>query len=146
MKIKRYPILILLGLLFTTQLHAQTELNLFGGSDTESEPALTMIDFEETSHDFGKIHQGDTVRHVFRFKNIGDHPLLIENVKPSCTCTVLDFPQEAISPGGTGEIKAHIDTSDKSGRHTKYFAVIYNGNPHVERVELKFEIIENPEQ
>ena len=38
-------------------------------------------------HDFGDIDLGETVAHVFEFRNAGDTPLKIENVRPSCGCT-----------------------------------------------------------
>ena len=124
---------LLLFVLITT-LSAQAQLNL----STEGETEETMIEFEQSEYDLGEVIAGDTVKGVFRFKNAGQAPLLIENVKPSCQCTSLEFPEKPIAPGAYGEIKAAIDTADKEGEQVKYFAVIYNGNPPVERVTLRF--------
>ena len=42
---------------------------------------LPRISFEEKDHDFGNAVAGTILRHSFRFRNIGEKPLFIENVK-----------------------------------------------------------------
>ena len=42
--------------------------------------AQPVIHFEEMSHDFGAVAQGETVRHYFVFTNAGDGELVIEKV------------------------------------------------------------------
>jgi hypothetical protein len=39
------------------------------------------IKFEQTNFDFGKVIQGKSVTHIFKFKNIGDDPLKIDKVR-----------------------------------------------------------------
>lgn len=39
------------------------------------------IKFDETGFDFGKVIQGKSVTHVFKFENAGDVPLTINNVR-----------------------------------------------------------------
>ena len=41
------------------------------------------IEFTALEHDFGEVDQGDTVEHVFKFKNLGDADLVIDRVKSS---------------------------------------------------------------
>lgn len=41
------------------------------------------IVFESQSMDFGKVTEGETLRHVFKFKNEGGAPLRILKVQPS---------------------------------------------------------------
>jgi hypothetical protein len=115
-------------------LSASAQLNLSSGGPTEE----TTIEFEQLEYDLGTFVTGDTVKAVFRFKNAGQAPLLIEHVKPSCACAKLEFTEKPVAPGAYGEIYAAIDTEDKEGEQTKYFSVIYNGNPPVERVTLHF--------
>ena len=43
--------------------------------------AAPNIKFEQTSFDFGKVIQGQTVTHIFEFQNIGDETLTIKNVR-----------------------------------------------------------------
>lgn len=86
----------------------------------------TSISFPEMKHDFGKITEGEVVAHTFSFKNTGDNPLKIENVKPSCGCTTPDWTKEEVAPGGEGFIKVEFDSKGKSGQTTKTVTVTSN--------------------
>ena len=110
-----------------------------GGGDDPADP--TIIQFEKLDYDFGTFKAGDPVKAAFTFKNVGDADLIIDMVKPSCKCTELTWTTTPIKPGGTGEIKAEIDTADMEGKKDKSFAVIYNGNPPVERVNITFTVL-----
>ena len=132
MKLRFYFPMLIACLLFSLQATAQLNLH------SESSDELTLMEFEHSEYDLGVIKAGEIVKGTFKFKNIGKSDLLIEHVKPSCVCTTLEFPEDAIKPGETGEIYAEIDTKDKEGEQIKYFTVIYNGNPPVERVKLIF--------
>lgn len=117
---------------------AQAVFNPAGGDDP-NEP--TIIQFEQSVYDLGTFKAGEPVKAVFKFKNVGDADLIVENVKPSCKCTSLEYTETAIKPGGSGEVRAEIDTADMVGEKEKSFAVIYNGNPPVEHVTLKFTVL-----
>jgi hypothetical protein len=41
------------------------------------------IQFEETEYDWGSVYQNQQVPHVFKFKNVGEVDLVIENVRSS---------------------------------------------------------------
>ena len=41
------------------------------------------IEFAALEYDFGEVDQGDTVEHIFKFKNVGDADLVIDRVKSS---------------------------------------------------------------
>ncbi|MCB9235944.1 MAG: DUF1573 domain-containing protein [Bacteroidia bacterium] len=86
----------------------------------------TSIAFPDMKHDFGKITEGEVVAHTFSFKNTGDNPLKIENVKPSCGCTTPDWTREEVAPGGEGFIKVEFDSKGKSGQQTKTVTVTSN--------------------
>jgi hypothetical protein len=135
-------LLMVAVLLITTGLaSAQGVLNT-GTGDDPADP--TIIQFEKTEYDLGTYTAGEMVKAVFKFKNVGDADLIIDTVKPSCKCSVLKWTETAIKPGGSGEVSAEIDTADKEGEQVKYFTVLYNGNPPVERVTLKF-VVKAPE-
>jgi hypothetical protein len=69
-----------------------------------------QIQFEKESHDYGSIENGANGDCVFTFKNTGNAPLILENVKGSCSCTVPDWTKDPILPGATGQITVHYDT------------------------------------
>ncbi|TPD73524.1 DUF1573 domain-containing protein [Flavobacterium microcysteis] len=68
------------------------------------------IEFKEETIDYGTVTKGDdSGLRVFEFKNIGDAPLIINDVKSSCGCTVPTKPQEPIMPGKTGKIEVQYN-------------------------------------
>lgn len=131
-------LLLVAFLLFVGNLASAQVLNT-GGGDDPADP--TIIEFEKTEYDLGTFKAGEIVKAVFKFKNVGDADLIIDTVKPSCKCSVLKWTEATVKPGGTGEVSAEIDTADKEGEQVKYFTVLYNGNPPVERVTLKFMVM-----
>lgn len=66
--------------------------------------AAPKIKFEQTMYDFGKTSQVDTVTGVFKFKNVGDEVLKLEQPKPTCGCTVVEFKSDTLKPGESGEL------------------------------------------
>lgn len=59
-----------------------------------------VIEFNKTEHDFGEIINGTPVETVFTYKNTGDSPLVITDVKSSCGCTIpKDWSREPLAPG-----------------------------------------------
>ena len=67
--------------------------------------AQAVITFKTTEHNFGKFNEKQEQTYVFKFKNTGDKPLVIEQAVASCGCTVPTYTQAPIAPGKNGEIK-----------------------------------------
>ncbi len=68
------------------------------------------IKFKEDIWDFGKIKQGDIVKHFFVFSNTGDLDLVLKDVRTSCGCTAANVADKKISPGKKGKIKVDFDS------------------------------------
>ena len=83
----------------------------------EKRPKVT---FKEDVWDFGKVQQGKTLTHEFRFKNEGDATLVVQKVRTSCGCTAALVSEQEIAPGKEGRIKATFDSHSYAGRVTKY--------------------------
>ena len=98
--------------------------------ETPGEPSgpasTTQVQWLDTLKDLGTITEGQKVEVSFRFKNVGDKPLVIERVQPSCGCTVADPPKEAIAPGGEGVIKGVFDSNGRIGTQHKTMTVFAN--------------------
>jgi len=60
--------------------------------------------FNEEKHDFGKIPQGKPVTTKFEFTNVGDEPLILANVAPTCGCTIADYTKAPVKKGDKGVI------------------------------------------
>lgn len=101
---------------------AQTQQNKPQGGDA-------AFQFEETNYNFGEIQEGNTVEHVFQFKNVGDAPLKISKADASCGCTVPSWPKEPIPVGETGEIQVKFDSKNKSGVQNKRVTLTANTSP-----------------
>lgn len=87
----------------------------------------TIISFNEMSYDFGTIKQNTTNNlHVFKFQNKGSKPLVIENAKGSCGCTVPDYPKEPIMPNQWGEIKVDYKPGKQEGSQNKTVTITAN--------------------
>jgi hypothetical protein len=69
-----------------------------------------VIEFEESTIDYGTIEKGADGVRIFKFINSGNTPLVINNVKASCGCTIPKKPNKPILPGDSGEIEVKYDT------------------------------------
>lgn len=88
-----------------------------------------VMAFTQTVHDFGNIVQGEIVKTKFHFKNVGNAPLKISDVKTTCGCTVGDYPQKLIPPGGEGDLAVTFNSTYKRGYQGKIILIIANTKP-----------------
>jgi hypothetical protein len=89
----------------------------------------TTIEFDSYSHNFGKIKQDTRNTKIFKFKNTGKEPLIIQSATGSCGCTVPKYPKEPIPPGGTGEIEVEYSPGKQQGLQNKTVTITANTNP-----------------
>ena len=95
------------------------------------------IEFQKTEHDFGKILQGEQVSYTFRFKNVGNAPLIITSIEKTCGCTSPDFSNEPIKPGEEGKITITYDSKGHKGFQNKRLIVKANTNPSETILRIK---------
>lgn len=101
----------------------------------------TSVYFEEDMYHFGKVKVGQQLRHVFQFKNTGNHPLIIQDVKTSCGCTATKWSKHPIPIGETGEIGVLFDTTDKTGEQTQTITMQANTSPVNTKLTIKATIL-----
>ncbi len=106
---------------------------------------VAKITFEETTHNFGTVKEGEKVEHVYKFKNTGKVPLVITNAKGSCGCTVPDWPEKPIAVGDSGEIKVVFNSNGKPGNQRKTVTVTANTFPTTTRVNIEGVVEADPE-
>ena len=88
------------------------------------------IKFENDVLAFHTLTAGERVTGSFKFKNVGDHDLVISDVSSSCGCTVADYPRNAIKPGEVGMISVTYDSEGSKGmRIQKQITVLSNTDP-----------------
>lgn len=61
--------------------------------------------FENPNHDFGVVKDKEELKVVFKFRNTGGQPLIIEKINTGCGCTVAALDKNEYAPGESGEIK-----------------------------------------
>lgn len=91
---------------------------------------VPKVDFDNITHDFGVINEGDVVTHEFKIMNNGNADLLIKDVKTSCGCTAATPSGNVIKPKNTGTIKVEFDSKGRHGKMTKTVSVITNDPVH----------------
>lgn len=69
-----------------------------------------IMKFDSDEVAYGDIEQNSEPLRVWKFTNVGDEPLVIQNAKGSCGCTVPAWPKEPIMPGESGQIEIRYDT------------------------------------
>jgi hypothetical protein len=101
---------------------------------------LPQFKFEEESHDFGKILQGESVSYSFKFRNAGKSDLIISDVSTSCGCAVPSFPKTPIRPGEAGSIKVTFNSAGKRGFQNKNIVIVANTQPNTFVLRIKAEV------
>jgi hypothetical protein len=126
-------LLALTGFMLVPILHAQDE----------APPArpTTTLEFVAMEHDFGDIYQGSENPHVFRFTNTGTEPLVIENAKGSCGCTVPFYAKDPILPGEESEIHVVYKPGKQQGPQTKSVTLMANTATGTTILRLKANVL-----
>ena len=107
-------------LVFVT-MHAQVT-----NPPTQDNQSTAEITFTSLVHDYGTIQKGADGNCEFKFTNTGKEPLVVNDVKTSCGCTVPNWSKEPIMPGKTGVIKVNYTKTDMVGTISKQITVFSN--------------------
>lgn len=99
--------------------------------------ALARMDFDQTIFDFGEVTEGEMVEHTFSFTNTGNVPLLITDARSTCGCTVPEWPETPVPPGGTGQITVRFDTRQKMNQQNKPVTITANTLPAQTRIYVR---------
>lgn len=99
--------------------------------------AQAIIKFENTNYDFGKVAEGTQASHEFRFKNVGDTPLIISRVQASCGCTTPFWTKDPVLPGKEGVITASYNSKNRPGSFNKSITIQSNASEATTRVYIK---------
>jgi len=95
-----------------------------------------VMEFNETEHDFGEIESKQKVSTVFSYKNVGNAPLIITDIKSTCGCTVpQDWSREPLAVGETGQFTVEFNGSG-SNKVTKTVNITANTEAGKESVKI----------
>ncbi|MEX0675869.1 MAG: DUF1573 domain-containing protein [Pirellulales bacterium] len=111
------------------------ELSGVAGAGARGQVPKLVVD--DTSHDFGLIDRHHTVRHSFRFTNVGTAPLTLKPGTTTCTaCTIAELSKAEVAPGETTEVVVEYSPRTAKPEFQQY-AVVLTNDPEQPRVELK---------
>jgi hypothetical protein len=102
---------------------------------------LPKIKFEETTHDFGSVIQGEKVIYNYKFKNTGKSDLLIAKVEATCGCTAIKYPKHPVKPGEEGAVSITFNSEGRLGIQNKIVRVVANTQPNVITLKVKATVI-----
>lgn len=82
---------------------------------------------------------------IFKLKNTGNHPVIINRVMPMFSKLKADWSREPIAPGKTAEVRISFTPTDLNTEHFEYKINVYS-NAANNRLELRMTgtIVENP--
>ena len=101
------------------------------------------ITFDNKVINYGKVEKGANGTRVFKFKNEGTEPLVLNSVRASCGCTTPKWTREPIAPGAEGEIQVKYDTN-RMGNFHKTVTVQSNATNQTVVLTIKGQVM-NPE-
>ena len=110
-------------------------------ADGKTNTELPDIKFDEETHDFGRITQGEKVSYSFTFKNTGGTSLIISSASGSCGCTVPEFPKKPILPGEEEKINVVFSSEGKSGLVEKSVSIVTNCEPSTKIIYIKADVV-----
>ena len=114
--------------------------NPASASGTNDKTKIPVFQFEEETHDFGSITEGEKIQYAFKFKNVGTGDLVIRSANGSCGCTVPEWPHEPVPPGGSGVVNITFNSAGKHGMQHKTVTIISNTVPNTKVLNITGEV------
>lgn len=91
---------------------------------------------DDTTHDFGDLILKEVYYHEFSFQNVGEEPILIDNIRPSCGCTIPDWNTDPILPDSSASIRVEF-IPRQAGYTRKLIKIYFSGQKKAEKLYLE---------
>jgi hypothetical protein len=92
------------------------------------EDMFRLVTATEPTHDFGRVIQGEALRHEFALQNGWSHPIQVEKVWSSCSCaTAQDIVGRVIEPGKALPLGITLNTAGTDGPRAGTVTIYYRG-------------------
>lgn len=107
-----------------------------------AEPQGAEIELSTSVIDLGTIAQEDGKQMVrLTFSNTGDIPLVITEVRTSCSCMSVDYKREKVLPGERGVINITLNPAKApKGQYLRVMQIYSTAKSGVKRVTVKSQI------
>ncbi|WP_312346048.1 DUF1573 domain-containing protein [Chryseobacterium binzhouense] len=97
-----------------------------------------IIKIPISKYSFGEISYRDSVAYDFRIMNVGETPVILSKISPSCNCTSLEYKNNIIQPADFLTIKAKFKPKKEDIGRNK-ITVFLKGNFEQENLTLTLE-------
>ncbi len=87
--------------------------------------------------DFGKVRQGEVLRHTFTLRNDSSKVLNIKDINTSCGCTASKISKKKLAPKESTTIEVVFNTKGYSGIVTQF---IYVNTDNLDNPIIRFTI------
>lgn len=106
------------------------------------EPKGADIEFAEKVIDLGVFAQDDDRQELrLSFRSTGDVPLVITEVRTSCSCTTIKYKRKPVMPGEEGVLNITVDPKKApKGNFYRVLQVYSTAISGVQNITLKAEI------
>lgn len=106
------------------------------------EPRGADIEFTTSVVELGELSRSDDKSYVrLSFLNTGDVPLVVTEVRTSCSCTTIKHDRKPIAPGEQGVLNITVDPSKAPvGNFYRVLQVYSTAISGVKNITLKAEI------
>lgn len=126
-----------------TAQKAQTANTKPASKEVIAKPAF--VHWDKKMIDLGKVKKGEKREMFFEFTNTSGQDIKIDIVD-ACDCTKVEFPRGFIKPHDKGRLDVVFDSTEKEADETIGITILFentdeNGNPVVESIEYKFELV-----
>ncbi len=124
---KRLAVVIGIMFLFLSTACAQTEKNAAQEESTQ-DPKVW---------DFGRIEEGQVLKHNFIIQNDSDRVLNIKETNTSCGCTVSEIEKKTLAPQESTKVNVEFKSKGYSGKVQQF---IYVNTDSVDEPIIRFVI------
>lgn len=103
------------------------------GETTRPTPNMVI---DQIEYDAGEVDPASMITNKFTFKNEGDAPLIIERVRPGCSCAVTEADKE-VAPGETGQVTVSVRVyREWAGQSIRKVTWVFTNDPLNPQVRL----------
>ena len=95
------------------------------------------FDFTKNTIKHNKVKAGEKIQLSYPFKNTGEIPLLITDIKVSCSCTKVTWTKAPILPNASDTIKVNVDTKSMVGWQDRILEVYSNSPSSPDKLRFK---------
>lgn len=123
--------------LITGCLNEANDAKVNDGSLNSGSGKEPVIEFETAVNDLGAVCEGEQVAAWFTYKNTGNKPLVIQDIKAGCGCTVPRWNDQPLEAEESEVIKIIFNSAGKKGSQNIRISVFSNARNPKEVLYLK---------